>query len=375
MFGTHFEFILRIQRVPNPLLLYTAQIIAIMSVLLLAAGFFKSDPRATSARVFVLLAVFVVFYLLNGMAGPNIEPEFRLDLSSVNLLIITGTNAVCGLFMIYCFLVFQEHEKFPITLAVAFALQVSLDLLLTLLDSSVEQTATDGPALLATSMDILQLVFVGFAMYWTLKGWRADLVDDRRVFRWFIIGVQGTLIFTIVFVENFMLPGGSPNNASEQAVIVYAIAIMTLGMLLVAMRFDSVSLGNVIRKVAELAEEEVEEGIKTFDVDGFNEVFKEGKLYREAGLTIAMLAKKLNMPEYRLRSFIHKQLGYRNFNAMLHQYRIEEASMALADPENQNVPVLTIALSVSYQSITPFNNAFRQIIGVTPSEYRKQHLN
>lgn len=359
---------------PNPLLLFSAQIVAIMSVLLLAAGFLKTDPKAASARVFAIIAVFVVFYLLNGMTGPNIEPAFRIDLSSINLLVVTGTDAICGLFMIYCFLVFQEHEKFPVTLSAAFALQVALDFLLVLLDGSAESAQAESANLLATSMDVLQLVFVGFAMYWTLKGWRADLVDDRRVFRWFIIGVQGVLIFTIVFVENFMLPGGSPNNATEQAVIVYAIAILTLGMLLVAMRFDFVSLSNVIRKVAELTEEKVEEGIKTFDVDGFNQVFKGGHLYREAGLTIAMLAKKLNMPEYRLRSFIHKQLGYRNFNAMLHQYRIEDASRALADPENQNVPVLTIALSVGYQSITPFNNAFRQIMGVTPSEYRKQNL-
>jgi len=57
---------------------------------------------------------------------------------------------------------------------------------------------------------------------------------------------------------------------------------------------------------------------------------------------------------------------------MLHQYRIEDASNALSDKQNQNVPILTIALSVGYQSITPFNNAFRQITGVTPSEYRKK---
>ena len=57
---------------------------------------------------------------------------------------------------------------------------------------------------------------------------------------------------------------------------------------------------------------------------------------------------------------------------MLHKYRIEDASVLLGDRENKNVPVLTIALSVGYQSITPFNNAFRKIKGVTPSEYRKQ---
>ena len=61
------------------------------------------------------------------------------------------------------------------------------------------------------------------------------------------------------------------------------------------------------------------------------------------------------------------------FNAMLHAYRVEEASQALVDADKHGVPVLTIALSVGYQSITPFNNAFREIMGVTPSEYRKQH--
>ena len=86
-----------------------------------------------------------------------------------------------------------------------------------------------------------------------------------------------------------------------------------------------------------------------------------------------MLAKKLSLPEYRLRAFIHKELGYRNFNAMLHQYRIEDAANSLSETKNQNLPVLTIALSVGYQSITPFNNAFRQLKGMTPSEYRRKN--
>jgi len=354
--------------VTNPLMLFAAQITAILSVLLLAAGYIKTDPGAASARVFGLMAVFVVFYLLNGMTNSNIAPEFRIDLSSISVLVSVSTSAICGLFMIYCFLIFQEQQQFPITLGAAFALQVTLDLALSLLSLS------GGSALLATSMDILQLVFVGFAIYWTLKGWRADLVEDRRIFRWFIIGVQGALIFLVVFLENFFIPGGSSSNATLQAVIVMSIAILTLGMLLAAMRFDFVSLSQAIRKVTEPAEEAELEGGQIFDVEIFNRAFKDGQLYREAGLTISMLAKKLNIPEYRLRSFIHKQLGFRNFNAMLHEYRIEDASQALCDPESQNLPVLTIALSVGYQSITPFNNAFRQIKGVTPSEYRKQHL-
>ncbi len=355
------------------MLLFSAQIVAVFSVLLLAAGYLKTDSRDPSARIFALMAVFIVFYLLNGISGQHIDPQFRLDLGRWQLLIQIGTSAISGLFMIYCFLVFQEQQKFPLLLIVAFIFQIVLDSILSTLEVYDQAANISGiHLLLSTSMDVLQLLFVGCAIYWTLKGWRADLVDDRRVFRWFIIGVQGALIFAVVFIENFLLEGGSSTYAAAQTIIVSVIALLALGMLLVAMRFDNDSLSNVIRKVAELTDESSQASFAPFDSDSFDKVFRDGYLYREPGLTIPALAKKLNLPEYRLRAFIHKQLGFRNFNAMLHKYRVEDASKVLSDKDSQNLPVLTIALSVGYQSITPFNNAFRQIKGVTPSEFRKR---
>ena len=358
---------------PNPVFLYSAQVVAILSVLLLAAGYLKTDPRASSARVFALIALMVVLYLLNGMSAAHIDPQFQLDLTRWELIISIGIDSIPGLFMIYCFLIFQEEQKFPYTLGIAFAAQIFLSTLLPLSGLFSDPFLPVGSGIyISYSQAILQLIFVIFAIYWTLKGWSTDLVADRRILRWFIIGVQGALIFSVVFVENFLVDGGSIGNATAQSTIVYAIALLTLGMLLVALRFDFVSLGYVIRKVAELTVEPEEEGATVFNIDSFNKAFKDELLYREAGLTISMLAKRLNTPEYRLRAFIHKQLGFRNFNAMLHQYRIEDAGNVLSDNENQNTPILTIALSVGYQSITPFNNAFREIKGVTPSEYRKR---
>ncbi len=357
----------------SPLLLFTAQVISIFSVLLLATGYLKTDPSSASSKIFASISVFVVFYLLSGMSAGHIDPQFRLDLTSWQPVINFGVSAISGLFMIYCFLIFQEGEKFPIPLGLAFAFQVFSDFIADSMgridDPFTESNFFDWSLIV---MDIFQLVFVAFAIYWTLKGWRADLVADRRILRWFIISLQGTLIFAVVFVENFLLVGGSESNENGQAVIVYSVALLTLAMLVVALRFDLISLSNVIRKVTEPSIELV--GVShNFDKAGFDEILKEGQLYREAGLTISTLAKTLNIPEYRLRAFIHKQLGFRNFNAMLHHYRVEDASGLLIDSENSAVPVLTIALTVGYQSITPFNTAFRKIKGVTPSEYRKQH--
>ena len=180
----------------NPLLLFAAQIVSILSVLLLATGYFKTDPSSTSSKIFATLSVFVVFYLLSGMDADHIDSQFRLNLESWQVLINLGVSAIPGLFMVYCFLIFQEGEKFPIPLGIAFSLQIFSDFIVDSMrrvsDPFVESNLFDWSIVV---MDILQLIFVVFAIYWTLKGWRADLVADRRILRWFIIGLQGALIF------------------------------------------------------------------------------------------------------------------------------------------------------------------------------------
>jgi AraC-like DNA-binding protein len=96
------------------------------------------------------------------------------------------------------------------------------------------------------------------------------------------------------------------------------------------------------------------------------------RTYRQEGLTIGLMAVRLGMPEYRLRALINDGLGHRNFNAFLNRYRIDEAKAALADPGQVEVPVLTIALDAGFQSLTPFNRAFKADTGLTPTEFRRR---
>ena len=96
--------------------------------------------------------------------------------------------------------------------------------------------------------------------------------------------------------------------------------------------------------------------------------------YRREDLSIASLAALLKVPEYRLRRLINQRLGHRNFNAFVNGYRLQEASAALADPQRRSLPVLSIALDAGFQSIGPFNRAFKAATGRTPSEYRREKL-
>jgi AraC-like DNA-binding protein len=103
-------------------------------------------------------------------------------------------------------------------------------------------------------------------------------------------------------------------------------------------------------------------------------LMSEERVYRREGLTIGALAAILNLPEYRLRQVINEGLGYRNFNAFLNRYRLDEAKAALADLSQKDVSVLTIAMDAGFQSIGPFNRAFKADAGVTPTEFRRLAL-
>ena len=106
-------------------------------------------------------------------------------------------------------------------------------------------------------------------------------------------------------------------------------------------------------------------------IDALMRLMADERVYRQENITIGVLAGRLKIPEYRLRRLINQRLGYRNFNVFLNNHRIEEAKAALADPAQAEVPVITIAMDAGFQSLGPFNRAFKAVTGVTPTEYRR----
>ena len=102
-----------------------------------------------------------------------------------------------------------------------------------------------------------------------------------------------------------------------------------------------------------------------------------GALADEAFLTgpdlkLADLAKRLGEADYKVTKAITGALGFQNFNRLINHHRIELAKSRLAADENRPLPVLTIALDCGFGSIGPFNRAFRDETGMTPTEFRKQ---
>lgn len=75
-----------------------------------------------------------------------------------------------------------------------------------------------------------------------------------------------------------------------------------------------------------------------------------------------------------MRRVINGHLGHRNFAAFVNTHRITAAKAALAAPENAGRTIAAIAFDLGFGSLGPFNRAFKEATGLTPTEFRNRTL-
>jgi len=220
----------------------------------------------------------------------------------------------------------------------------------------------------------------GLALVKTVKTWRADLVARRRRLRLAILAINVGLIAALAGAGFAAIPVAVPGAPASLPV--------AFGLFVVAML---VGLGSFAIQPAVPAADATA-AIASGDARGpdraptarvvvdpillrrLDHLMTVERTYRQEGLAIGALAARLEVPEHRLRQAINEGLGYRNFNAFLNHYRIADARLALSDATQREVPVLTIAMDAGFQSLGPFNRAFKAETGVTPTEFRREAL-
>ena len=94
------------------------------------------------------------------------------------------------------------------------------------------------------------------------------------------------------------------------------------------------------------------------------------QVFLEEDLTLPALAQKLGISASHLSQVINQQFG-QNFFDFVNSYRIKEAQKRLRDPQYGHYSVLGIALDCGFSSKSSFNRSFKKIVGMTPTQYRK----
>jgi AraC-like DNA-binding protein len=232
------------------------------------------------------------------------------------------------------------------------------------------------------SMSIVALVLSLSAAVQTVRTWSADLVAGRRRLRVAVLILSLLLVVLLSGSDLTSISSGNYGISGSLATAAGLLAIATLAgwslfypppavpaLVTTATNAPGGSAGRI-----EASADGGRDAIAPLLLRRLDHLMTVERIYRQDGLTIGMLATRLSLPEYRLRQAINEGLGYRNFNAFLNRYRLDEAKAALCDLCQRDVPVLTIALDAGFQSIGPFNRAFKADTGQTPTEFRRDTL-
>jgi len=210
---------------------------------------------------------------------------------------------------------------------------------------------------------MLSVIVFALVIWLPLQDRAEDLIERRRAIRTVFSLAAGALgIFIMI---NEWVTGQVAQQAGA--------------LLLITLLFGAAFLGTrrdllIPRPV--LPEKEARRRMAPEDthfLDKLTALMDQG-VYREENLTVAKLAERVGVPEHRLRKIINQGLGYRNFSSFLNERRIGEATLWLATPANGHTPVSGLAYDLGYASLGPFNRAFKDVTGQTPTEYRRTVL-
>ena len=98
-------------------------------------------------------------------------------------------------------------------------------------------------------------------------------------------------------------------------------------------------------------------------------LMREDKLYRRDDLTLPELARVLGISRYQLSEILNRSRG-QSFHKYLNSYRIDEARQLLEADRDSSA--LSIGYRVGFNSKSTYYSAFKQEVGMSPSDYRKQ---
>ena len=208
----------------------------------------------------------------------------------------------------------------------------------------------------------LSLFFIVLAIVEAQSGKRSDLDEGRIRLRKHFTYFIGLVVLITILSEL-----GLSKEEQELPRLVQRSAILVINTLFITWNVSIKShLFDARKKNTEVKHPDLIEKVQ-------HKMLNQ-ELYKQEKLTIGQLAEELNEQEYRVRKVINQEMGYRNFIDFTNSYRIKEASSLLTDKTQSNLTVLEIAYKTGFNSIGPFNRAFKQATGLTPTDFRKKNL-
>ncbi len=279
---------------------------------LLAAVLARDRPRLLAARAGIALCLVGLCVQVVG-STPLLEARLAL-LCQAPLVAVAVGNAV--LFWVFVQALFDDDFVFRPLHGLAWAVVA----LLSAFNCIVEPRHALAPVTFGLQRAV-PLLFAVLAAVAAAAHWRADLVEGRRRLRAFIV-VTGVAYTLVMLVARLAAPQGRLSGT---------VATLDVAMLLLMLTVVAAGLLHL----------------------GTSELFPSAPTPEPSTApTSALTTAPTPTPTPTL----------------------NPALPAPPDPAKRELPVLTLALDAGFQSIDPFNRAFKTATGLTPTEFRRQKL-
>lgn len=102
-----------------------------------------------------------------------------------------------------------------------------------------------------------------------------------------------------------------------------------------------------------------------------NNVMENNKPYLDSELDLTKLSELTGLNPKQVSQTINRSFS-KNFYEYINGYRVEAFKQMIARPENKKLTFLALAFECGFKSKSTFNDAFKKVMGKTPSQYVNQ---
>ena len=204
------------------------------------------------------------------------------------------------------------------------------------------------------------------------SGYGPEMNASERRFRHIFVGVFGAMVF-VAMAWTWNADGSSLAARWEEAILTACATVGLIGSRLAIAFRNRHTLSGAAKKRRKNSAAAMDPADKALS-RRIQHAVADTALLTTPNLKVANFAEAVGEQDYKVTQCITGALQYRNFNHFLNVHRVEYAKRILADPEKGKQPILSIAFECGFNSIGPFNRAFKQNVGMTPREFRSSRM-
>lgn len=104
-------------------------------------------------------------------------------------------------------------------------------------------------------------------------------------------------------------------------------------------------------------------------LEGIQALMENEKIYKDENLSLQSMADRMSISSKVLSQVINERLGI-NFAVYVNRFRVDEAKRMLSDPASKEKLLIDLAFEAGFKSKAAFNRIFKELAGMTPTDYR-----